>query len=180
MRGRDERVPIRRHGELHDHLTRIAARHLDDADVFALGIVNRDLIRAEARDVRVRTIGRHRKTMRPRHQHFDLFRRHGFAVDHCDPRRSVDGRHRARGIQLVALGVEREQARSDRLGLRDDVIGTIELHHGVVADERDVPVRSVRLDDDMVWLGMRREAERREVDDSDDRVRCCVDDGDFA
>ena len=32
----------------------------------------------------------------------------------------------------------------------------------------------------MVRLGMRREAERREVDDGNDRVSAGVDDGDFA
>jgi hypothetical protein len=62
----------------------------------------------------------------------------------------------------------------------DDVIAPIELHHRVIADQRDVPVRAVRLDDDVVRLGMRRESQRGEVDNRDDRVGGGVDDRDLA
>jgi len=47
------------------------------------------------------------------------------------------------------------------------VIVAIELHDSVIADQRDVPVRAVRLDDDVMRFGMRGEPHRREVDSCD-------------
>ncbi len=124
-------------------------------------------------------IGRDRESVRTRDQHLHLLHRHRLSVDHRDARRRVHGRHRARRVQPLALGIEREQPGRHGLGLGDDVIGPVELHDRVITDERDVPVRAVRLHDDVVRLGMGGETHRGKVDNGNNRISRRVDHGHF-
>jgi len=58
----NKRAAVGRHCEPHDDLAGVAARHIDDADVLTLGIVDRDLVCAQAGDVGVLAIGRDGET----------------------------------------------------------------------------------------------------------------------
>ena len=56
------------------------------------------------------------------------------------------------------------------LNLTDQLVSAVEFQNPVRRDERYIPVRSVGLDGDMVWLGIGWESEFLQIDGANDDV----------
>jgi hypothetical protein len=139
---------VGRHRELHERVR--VAGDVGQLDMLLLDVHGGHLVHAEAGRVDGVAARLERERVRSREEHGQLVDRHVGAADDPDPLRRVDGRHRACDEEQVLRRVEREHAGRLERHLRDQPVRAVELQDPVLADQRDVPVRAVRLDRDMV------------------------------